>query len=100
MENNAFHWAARIGNAQILRKIAESLTFNQIMMLLNTPTQDQFKMKPLSIAAKFDHMEAFAFLCELEFSTEELKLVSLAEGEAIIENVLDSKRILEDAELM
>ena len=96
MVNNAFHWAARIGSAEILRKISEYLTFNQVMMLLNTPTQDQFKMKPLSIAAKFDHMEAFAFLCDLEFSSEELGSASNLEGETFLENVQNSKRMLED----
>ena len=93
---NAFHWAARIGNADILRKISEFLTFNQIMMLLNTPTEDQMRMKPISIAAKFDNMEAFAFLWDLEFSTEEFKTNIRSEQEQKSDTIADSKRMLED----
>lgn len=93
---NAFHWAARVGSADVLKKISEFLTFSQIMMLLNTPTEDHLKMKPISIAAKFDHMEAFAFLCDLEFSTEELSSSRCDVQEGQTDLISHYKRMLED----
>jgi ankyrin repeat protein len=63
---NAFHWAARVGNLSVLTAIASACTSTQLSMLLNTPTSDKSRLKPLILSAKFDHAEAFAYLMKLE----------------------------------
>jgi len=63
---NAFHWATRIGNTSVLKCLTASFTIDQIYEMLNTETEDTFRMKPLQLAARFDHVEAFAFIISLE----------------------------------
>lgn len=68
---NAFHWAARVGLTSVLRAIAEASPLERIHELLNTPTNDAHKLKPLYLAARFDHVEAFSYLMSLEQKNRE-----------------------------
>jgi ankyrin repeat protein len=63
---NAFHWAARTGNALVIETISEQLPYMKIKELLNTPSDDSHKMKPTHLAARFDHSKAFQVLLILE----------------------------------
>lgn len=63
---NALHWAARTGNLFVINTITEKLPYMKIKELLNIPTHDSLKMKPLHLAAKFDNLKAFSVLLGFE----------------------------------
>ena len=63
---NAFHWAARIGTTSALKAIIESSTNEQVEKLLNCETNDEHKIKPIHIAARYDQAQAFSYLFNLE----------------------------------
>lgn len=94
---NAFLWAARIGAASVLKIIAENLTSLQVRTLLDTESKDGLKLKPIQMAARFDHMEAFACILDLEFFTETSANKDTFEKEKEDGEVpSDSKRMLTD----
>ena len=63
---NAFHWATRIGCKNTLELLIDGLPSTEIHRMLNTSTENELKMKPLFIAARFDQVGIFEYILSLE----------------------------------
>ena len=63
---NSFHWATRIGNKNILELLIKDLPGPKIHRMLNTPTGNEFRLKPIFLAARFDQVSPFELFLSLE----------------------------------
>ena len=59
---NAFHWATRIGNLEVLKTLMSGYTDEQVDEMLECKTGDFYHMKPIHLAVRFDHIEVFKYL--------------------------------------